>query len=385
MDRSGRVSVSARPARAAGVLTTMALAVAGVPMVSAGAGTRDTTVMRLQLAGGGEVGARVEVRAVSNDGELGAAQRSVVASTARTARTGTAALRADPGALAGFADGTGYVNFEAMTVVGGAPRFASFSRRWTGVAWVDRNAVPAARPVTISTAEPTATAKATNAPAMTHVRLDPAAAASSEVPCYWYDDSVGKASTKIGEYHTGRNTSGDFAYGRGADSDISVGYNYGSSWSLGGTGHVGNSRATAVVFDRKANFHRQLRSYFDYVHWHLTLGPSCASSKNFGKRYTKVTPSKWVGGSAEGATIKGPFCRGSKGRVPNAPNTHFYRGDERAYTYGGAASPWGAGVSATSGYSTRVDMHWKFGSSRKVRHWLCGTPNINESKIVYAA
>jgi hypothetical protein len=30
-------------------------------------------------------------------------------------------------------------------------------------------------------------------------------------------------------------------------------------------------------------------------------------------------------------------------------------------------------------------MHWKVGSSRKVRHWLCGTPNTNESKIVNAS
>jgi hypothetical protein len=46
---------------------------------------------------------------------------------------------------------------------------------------------------------------------------------------------------------------------------------------------------------------------------------------------------------------------------------------------------WGAALSATSGYSTRVDMHWKLGKNRKVGHWLCGRPDVNPSKIVYAS
>jgi hypothetical protein len=235
--------------------------------------------------------------------------------------------------------------------------------------------------VALSTAPPVPAAAVTVGPSGLPAPRRPA---KGEVDCVWYDDSAGDAITIIGEFHTGANTKGFFTYGTTSDSDISVGYNYGKGWSVGGTGHVGNSRATYIRFNVHSDFHHQLKSTFRYIHWHLTLGPSCAGSKRWGQRYLKVTPASWQSGSAIGATVGGAFCRGSAGRRSFAPDSDFYRGSRRSYTYGGAAKAWGASLSATSGYSQYVDMNYHFGHSKSAPHYLCGRPDILSSKIIYA-
>src|SRR3954452_21760131 len=165
-----RGGATRRRARAAGVGAGVALVVAGVPTVSAGAATRDTTVLAVSLAGAGTRGAPVVVSAVRNDGELGAAQVTRVVDTRSINARGDAVLRADPAALAAFVDDTGVVNFELMTVADGTPRFASFSRQWTGVGWVDRDGVPVAAPVVLRTSQPAASPDRASG-AMVHVKL----------------------------------------------------------------------------------------------------------------------------------------------------------------------------------------------------------------------
>jgi hypothetical protein len=97
-----------------------------------------------------------------------------------------------------------------------------------------------------------------------------------------------------------------------------------------------------------------------------------------------VTPSSWQLGSRIGAKVAGRFCTSSRGRKEYARNGGFSREKNRAYTYTAAANPWGASLSATSGFSKNVDIHYHFGRNKKVRHYLCGTPNVAVSKIVYA-
>jgi hypothetical protein len=383
MDRKGRVGVGTR--QTAGVIATTALLVGAIPMVSVGAATRDATI-QFQLLGPGAAGAPLVLRAVSNDGKPGAAQRSVVAASSRTAGIGRAALSADPADLTSFEDDAGFVNFEAMVVVNGEPRFASFSRSWSGSAWLDRDTPTTSVPVVRMSTVPRGTSSsAVQRGPVRHPSIAPSVTAS-EVPCYWYDDSAGDRATKIGELHTGANTRGSFTYGRTSDSDVSVGYDYGSGWTLGGTGHVGNTKSRILEIPEHSNFHRQLRSDFRYIHWHLTLGPSCAGSSRWGKRYYKVTPSSWAFGSSSGAILRGPFCTSPDRtqRKEFMPGSKFYRGSSRALTYGAAAGAWGALLSATSGFSQFVDIKWEFGRNSKVHHYLCGRPNINTSKIVYA-
>jgi hypothetical protein len=360
----------------------VALAVVGVTVGQARADGVSTTVLSMRLSGPDVDGWPVVVRAVDNTGSLGARQVSRVLAAATTDGRGAAALAAEPGALVAFVDDTGWVNFESQVTVVGEPRFTSFSRRWTGTQWVDRDGTPAAAPLTMSTAAPAVTATAPGPP-MTHVSVAQRAP-KGEVDCAWYDDSVGDALTKIGEFHTGANTKGYFTYGTSSDSDIGVGYNYGRGWSVGGTGHVGNSRSTYIRFNEGQNFHHQLLSTFRFVHWHLTLGPSCASRSRWGQRYQKVTPSSWESGSAVGPAIKGSFCKSAAGRRSFARNSDFYRGAKRAYTYGGAAKAWGASLNATSGFSKFVDINYHFGGSTKAPHYLCGRPDILSSKIIYA-
>jgi len=365
------------------VTVVIALAVVGVTAGQARADGTSTTVLSMRLSGPDVDGRPVVVRAVDNTGSLGDRQVSQVVATATTSLRGTATLYAEPMALTAFADDTGWVNFESQVMMAGEPRFTSFSRRWTGAEWVDRDGRPAAVPLTMSTVAPSVAAAPSAARPMTGLsvtRLAP----KGEVDCAWYDDSAENALTKIGEFHTGANTKGSFTYGSSSDSDIGVGYNYGRGWSVGGTGHVGNSRSSYIRFNQGSNFHRQLLSTFRYVHWHLTLGPSCASASRWGVRYQKVTPSSWQSGSELGAVIKGSFCMSAAGRRSFAPNSEFYRGSKRAYTYGAAAKAWGASLTATSGFSQFVDMNYQFGGNKKVRHYLCGRPDILSSKIIYA-
>jgi len=357
----------------------VALAVAGVAAGSARADAPSTTVMSMRLFGPGAVGRPVVVRALDLTGTEGPQMTGALSSTT-TARDGSAVLRVDPAVLVALADDAGYVNFESQVLVRDAPRFTSFSRRWTGSRWVDREGRPADLPVALSAAPPEVAADAGALTAPPVAKTAP----RGEVDCVWYDDSAGNAVTIIGEFHTGDNTKGYFTYGMTSDSDIGVGYNYGKGWSVGGTGHVGNSNATYIRFNVHSNFHHQLKSTFRYIHWHLTLGPSCAGRKSWGQRYQKVTPATWQSGSEVGATVGGTFCRGAEGRRSFAPGSDFYRGSRRSYTYGSAAKAWGASLSATSGYSRYVDMNYHFGDSKKAPHYLCGRPDILSSKIIYA-
>jgi hypothetical protein len=374
-----------RTARSFGPLAEMtaavALAVAGVAAGSARADVPSTTVMSMRLSGPGAVGQPVVVRAVDNAASSGGRQVSRALGTATTDLKGSATLRADPAGLADLTDDTGFVNFESQVIVAGEPRFTSFSRRWTGSRWVDPEGRPAELALAVSTATPPTTA---DAPGTSRTRVSLAPRPKGEVDCVWYDDSVGDADTVIGEFHTGANTKGYFTYGSTSDSDISVGYNYGKGWSVAGSGHVGNSKATYIRFNVRSNFHRQLRSTFRFVHWHLTLGASCAAPSRWGQRYQKVTPASWQSGSAVGATVGGSFCKDAAGRRSFAPDSDFYRGSRRAYTYGGAAKAWGASLNATSGYSKFVDMNYHFGTSKTAPHYLCGRPDILSSKIIYA-
>ena len=383
-----------RGARATRRITTctactaaLALAVAGVAAGSANADGPSTVLASMRLAGDGVAGRSVVVRAVDNSGALGARQVTRALPTITTGRDGTATLRADPAALADLADDGGYVNFESEVQVAGEPRFTSFSRRWTGSAWVDQEGRPAVvAPVLSAATSPAVPAPAsvvTGSEEMTDV-VRARATGDDEVPCTWYDDSAGNASTVIGEFHTGANTKGYFTYGTTSDSDISVGYNYGRGWTVGGSGHVGNSKASYIRFNVHSGFHHQLRSTFRYVHWHLTLGASCAGPSRWGQRYEKVTPASWQSGSQVGAAIAGKFCTGAAGRRSFARNSDFYRGSRRAYTYGTAAKAWGAALSATSGFSKFVDINYHFGNSKTAPHYLCGRPDILSSKIIYA-
>jgi hypothetical protein len=369
------------------VTATVALAAAGAAAGSASADGPSTTVASLRVVGAGAGGRPVVVRAVDNAGTLGARQLARDLPVATTAADGSATLRADPAGLADLADDAGFVNFESQVLVAGQPRFLSFSRRWTGSEWVDPEGRPATAQLAVGAVPPPAAAGAPGVPAregMTRVDVATPARATGEVPCAWYDDSAGDATTVIGEFHTGANTRGYFTYGTTSDSEISVGYNYGRGWTLGGSGHVGNSRATYIRFNVHSGFHHQLRSTFRYVHWHLTLGASCAGPSRWGQRYQKVTPASWQSGSQVGAAVGGQFCAGAAGRRSFARNSDFYRGARRAYTYGGAAKAWGAALSATSGFSKFVDLNYHFGNSKTAPHDLCGRPDILSSKIIYA-
>lgn len=377
---------------------TLAVAASGFSLAPAHANITSNTALSIS-GGAGIANTPVEVSIVKLSDVLGSQQDNLVVGNTTASSTGTFKVDVADYQTIGYTNG-GWVDFETKVMVNGEPRYTFTSKRWDGSFWRDTEGATGTtyKDVDFAAGEPSNLAD-TDGASMDGVETNDTALArtsgtkvaastqalASEAPCNWYLDSTGYANTKVGEYHTGYDTTGYFEYGQRADSNISVGYNYGSGWSLSGAKQVSTTNTSYVRWNRVANSHTQLKSKFKYLRYHLTLGPSCTSSSaNFGKRWYKSVPYSWYGGTVVGNTIAGPFCTSSANRVGFTRGSSNYRGSARAYTYGGAASAFGASLSATSGFSANVDMSWNFGQGTAAGHYLCGTPDINTSKIVYA-
>jgi hypothetical protein len=186
------------------------------------------------------------------------------------------------------------------------------------------------------------------------------------------------SDTVVGELRTEPDTkAAKFVYGKTADSDISVALRTGGgNWSLSGEHHVANSAGSAVTQNAGRDQHMTVLSSFEYGRYE-TICPS--------GRQEKVMPLGWRGGGL--ATRPTPH-RGCS----SAPelrlfrfgdNGEFKRDRERAVSWGGAASVFGASLSARSGYSQFVHADWKFGSEPE--HLLCGDDgNPSESSHIFA-
>lgn len=186
------------------------------------------------------------------------------------------------------------------------------------------------------------------------------------------------ADTVVGELRTEPDTAiARFVYGKVADSDISVAMRAsGGQWSLSGEHHVANSDRDDVV--KKASRGEQISvlSSFEYGRYEST----CMSGKK-----EKVMPLGWRGGGLASRRVALRGCSYAPGlnTFTFEDNTEFNRDRERAVTWGGAASAFGASLSARSGYSQYVHAHWEFGSEKE--HLLCGdNGNPSESSHIFA-
>jgi hypothetical protein len=104
-------------------------------------------------------------------------------------------------------------------------------------------------------------------------------------PCRDYGDVGAPKVTRVREYkrpvtigelnNAYRDTTGSFAYGERADSQISVGLSLdGDRWSLEGSTHVGNSESAEVGIVRKGRYARRLRSNFIFSKYKYSLCPA---------------------------------------------------------------------------------------------------------------
>jgi hypothetical protein len=172
------------------------------------------------------------------------------------------------------------------------------------------------------------------------------------------------AYTVIGELRAPHDTlDAFFTYGKRADSEIGVATRGSQGpWGLSGSFHIANSDDTHVTKWADSGEHLLVTTRFKYDKFEHT----CPSG-----RREKVVASEWMGDAQAHATaIRG--CAGAPedrlGRF--TAKTGFDRIREKAVQWEGAASVFGASLTARSGYSQWVQGHWRFGPADM--HLLCG-------------
>jgi hypothetical protein len=171
-------------------------------------------------------------------------------------------------------------------------------------------------------------------------------------------------NTVIGELRTPDDTlEAFFAYGQRADSEIGV-VSRGSQgpWAGSGSFHIANSENTEITQRAGSGKHLLVRTRFMYDRYEYTCGAGLRQ---------KVVPREWMGDvQSEPTAVRG--CAGApEGRLGRfTGDTDFFRDREKAVRWEGAASVFGASLTARSGYSRWVRGFWKFGAGPM--HLLCG-------------
>jgi hypothetical protein len=180
----------------------------------------------------------------------------------------------------------------------------------------------------------------------------------------------------VGEYHTVKDMSGFFKYGKTADSDLGIGTSsyVDGPFSADGSAHVGTQLGSAVRWNRGPEWSHKVRTQFHYVKRHYT---SC--STNYA-----VLPQYWEAGTDDGADVSGDdhVCDTypPSYTATHAPNTSYERSNNDFSSYSAAASVFGFSASSQSGASTYVVAHWDFGGNSSLAHALCG----NDGAVPYA-
>lgn len=172
--------------------------------------------------------------------------------------------------------------------------------------------------------------------------------------------------TTVGEIHTWTDDAARFTYGQTADSDIAVGVSTnGTNWSLDGTYHVGNSASSAVSMTRSGQFGKLVQSSFHYEKNYYTNCPISYAIEVTG----------WNSGMVEGSSVSSVDGKCSTAyasyRVIYGTATTFDRSSSSFVTFNGAVTLFGASLTAKSGASQYVKIHYDFGTGTS-QHTLCG-------------
>ncbi len=249
----------------------------------------------------------------------------------------------------------GWDNFDLMASTPGQFFTTSFPRRYDGTSWQDPDGATDIGTLRPSMVDPNAPSAANN--------------------CGYVPLVLGTATswTKIGELHFWYDTSGWFKYSYnngGADSTIDVGYsNNNVSFSVNGSGHVGNS-GSEVGWTPSGKWSNIVDTEFTYRDFKYV--PNCG-----GNPYYKVKPYHFIGGTSTGggtSSLDGQCGTTYTKATPYDPGTYLLKWDNQAYKFGAAFSAFGFSVGgAFSGYSTKVEAKWNFGNVYST-YWLCG-PN----------
>jgi hypothetical protein len=258
----------------------------------------------------------------------------------------------------------GYVAFTLFAFDGTAVATSAFSRRYDGTAWRSADAEGSLR---IDLADG---------------RTDPWLAGQMSTCVVWANFiKSGNYWTDIGEYHSTKNMSGTFTYGKTSDSDVSVGisYNFGSTWSTGGTVHVGNSQGVSITWAVPADSGKRVRTIFQYD-WNDWYCDAFYID-------TEVSAKKWNGSQAIGDDnhFLDYQCDEKHAQYENTIVEHgsFDRIDKDFVTFSWVAKVFGFdGYTSQNGASTWVQLHLH---ADKYAHVICGTDDFPvRSHRIYA-
>jgi hypothetical protein len=177
----------------------------------------------------------------------------------------------------------------------------------------------------------------------------------------------------IGELHTASDSTAKFTYGRTADSDVGVAFSdNGGAWYLSGSAHAGNSLDASVGQNAGAHFGYRLISQFNYAQ--LWLVADCFEGWGLYMGHRSVEVDTWRGSITSSYDWRSlDNNRNSWWNIFGA-GTVFDRSTTAFLKYSGAVSIWGASLTAKSGASAYVKVHWSFGTGR-TKHYLYGNDN----------
>jgi hypothetical protein len=330
-------------------------------------------------------GVPVDLRLVS-DSVSAAAQSGPVSdriiATAQTDDAGHFALSASGTAqVLGAAQANGgYANLQIEAVTDTAMFNYYFSAQNTSDGWVTSETWP--KNFTIGAASPGVT------PVSRTVARSLAASIRGVSPDFicggvWQTVDTQTNFTTVGEYHTIGEMSGYFKYARSghADSDISVAVSSSATgpWSLSGTAHVGTATSSTGTWNRGPLWSHRVRTQFQYRKQRFWY---CQEPQD----NWRVIAGTFAAGAEDGADVSDldhncdiyPY---NQYDAPFAKGTSFDRYDHRAFDYGGAVTVFTVSLSAQSGYSSDVWMHWKFTANRI----LCGDNDfVTQSARLFA-
>lgn len=314
----------------------------------------------------------------------------ILASTT-TDSAGRYTLRLNPSAavLAKIAKNDNYLNADlnVSTPTGGQQE--AVSGYWNGRGWGNTarpETLPDREHRTLLATDPVT--KATNG-----TRTATPTLTSGTVSCSFIVTGRPTKYTKVAELHGTVATRSTWTYGTSADSDIDAALDYDGNggWSLSGSAHVGTSNSSSTGsstvhvlagwyatsnFQYTEGYYKPYGSYSGYTTCSgLSVTP-----------YTKsLRASTWLGGASSNGSLSQYDCYDapqSSYRVSQSVNSFFNTSSARAQKYSGAAVFSYVSLGATSGFSSYVDLGFKWDNGRS--GLLCGNNAYPTSaKILY--
>jgi hypothetical protein len=195
----------------------------------------------------------------------------------------------------------------------------------------------------------------------------------------------------VGEGHVMYDSTGSFAYGEHANTDLDGAYKIGGgAWdTTAGASHMGNKKAM-VTKDFVAYEAVVVTTGFRYRKERVEFTDD-QGDKHVCRTDHRIVPETWVGGGIDGADVSShdsygqmDAARGKEWADPFGKGYGFVKNMNKGEKYKIGVTAFGIGLTAQSEWSAQVDMTWKFGRQTD-QHWLYGSNDpIKAAATVYA-